>query len=144
MVYLNIVQSIQVTFSRYFLLDAISLACPIRISAYVRHHAPLLGFNSLIVESYKSPQQLDCRENWIYAYRIEQFSQNDHPSSMGCCTLHGNLTILNRISETKVSLADWAFHNHLTKILTIKQVCVLNSQLRRSNCHSRCHIHAKR
>ena len=29
---------------------------------------PLLG---------KSPQQLDCRENWIYAYRIHQLPQND-------------------------------------------------------------------
>ena len=66
------------------LLDAFSLAlaCAIRISAYVKRHMLLLGFNSLIVESCKSFQQLDCKENWIYAYRIQQFSQNDYPSSI--------------------------------------------------------------
>ena len=52
------------TFSRYFLLDVFSLACAIWIaSAYVRHHGHFLA-------NYKSPQQLDCGEDWIYAYRM--------------------------------------------------------------------------
>ena len=64
------------TFSWYFLLDPFSLACAIRrLSAYIRCHGCFQVY-------YKSPQQLDCRENWIYAYRIHQFSQNDHPSSI--------------------------------------------------------------
>ena len=29
----------------------------------------------------KSPQQIDYRENWINAYRIHQFSENDHTFS---------------------------------------------------------------
>ena len=56
------------TFSRYFLLDAFSMACAIwLVSAYTSASRPLLG---------KSPQQFDCKENWIYAYRTHQFSQN--------------------------------------------------------------------
>ena len=43
------------TFSRYFLLDAFSLACAIwLVSAYTSVSRPLLG---------KSPQQFDCKEN---------------------------------------------------------------------------------
>ena len=30
----------------------------------------------------KSPQQLDCKKNWIYTYRIHQFFRHDHPSSI--------------------------------------------------------------
>ena len=60
----------------YFLLNAFSLACAIRIvSAYVRCHAHFLA-------NYESSQQLDCRENWICAYRIHQFSQNNYPTSI--------------------------------------------------------------
>ena len=31
----------------------------------------------------------------------------------------------NCISETKASLADWAFHHHLGKILMMKQLCIV-------------------
>ena len=72
-------RTVWTTFSRYFLWclsmmpmmpycsssDAFSLTCTIWIvSAYVRYHGHFLA-------NYK-PQQLDCRENWIYAYRICQ------------------------------------------------------------------------
>ena len=68
-------RTVWATFSRYFLLIALSLACAIRIVATRAYFsvAPLLG---------KLPQQLDCRENWVYAYKIHQFSQYDHPSSI--------------------------------------------------------------
>ena len=48
---------------------------PVQFSVYVRHFSHFLA-------NYKSPQQLDYRENWIYAYRIHQFSQNNHPCSI--------------------------------------------------------------
>ena len=45
-----------------------SLACAIRIASWL-----LLG---------ELPQQLDCRENWVYAHRIHQIFQYDNPSSI--------------------------------------------------------------
>ena len=66
------------TFSRQFLLDAFSLACVIWIVqfvTYVRCHGHFLAKN-------KSPQQLDCGKNWVYTYRMHQFSQNDRPSNI--------------------------------------------------------------
>ena len=69
LVYIAKFCKVWVTFSRYFLLDAVALACAIQIvGAYVRRHGHFLA-------NCKSPQQLDCRKNWIYAYRIQQFSQ---------------------------------------------------------------------
>ena len=67
------------TFSRHFLLDAFSLACAIwivQLVTYVTRHGHFLAHN-------KSPQQLDCEEKWVYTYRMHQFSQNDHSSSIG-------------------------------------------------------------
>ena len=63
------------TFSRYFLLDTFSLVGLYNWDSKSLYHRPLLG---------RSPPQLDCREYWIYAYRIHQFSksQNDHPYSI--------------------------------------------------------------
>ena len=60
----------------------------------------------LIVEraQYKSPQQYDCRENWIYAYRIQQFSRNDHPSNIDLYIHRGSamyrVTVSPRVSQT--------------------------------------------
>ena len=57
-------------------LDAFSLAYAIRIVAKCIPTSaswPFLG---------KLPQQLNCRENWIYIYKIHQFSQHYHPSSI--------------------------------------------------------------
>ena len=67
------------TFS-YFLLDAFSLACAIQIDELSTQAAlRQAGITAASWQTgYKSPQQLDCRENWIYTYRIHQ---NDHPSS---------------------------------------------------------------
>ena len=67
--------TVWVIFSRYFLIDAFSLACAIwKVSAKV----------SVTATSWKITSTADCRENWIYAYRILQFSQsqNNHPSSI--------------------------------------------------------------
>ena len=47
--------------------------------------------------------------------------------------LRGNLQDHNHISKTKTSLADWAFHHHLAKIMTMKYVATERT--------SRCHIH---
>ena len=68
-------RTVWATFSKYFLLDAFSLACAIWIVKCLHqcHGHFSLG---------KSPQQIDCREKWIYVYRIHQFSQNNHPSSI--------------------------------------------------------------
>ena len=64
------------TFGRYYLLDAFSLTCTIQmVSVYIRHHSSLLA-------NYKLSQQLDYRENWIYAYRMHKLSHNDYPSSI--------------------------------------------------------------
>ena len=57
-------------FSRYFLLDTFSLACANWIEVPNLHR---------FLANYKSPQQLDCRQNWIYVYRVHQ---NDHPSNI--------------------------------------------------------------
>ena len=109
------------TFSRYFLLNALLLI----VSAYIRDYGHFLA-------NYKLLQQLDCEENWIYAYRIYQFSQNDHPSRdssnrvlwlplLLSVKMHASWkSYHNPISETKTSLADWAFHHYLAKILMMQ------------------------
>ena len=117
-------RTVWATFSRCFLLVAFSLACAIQIvGAYVRHHSYFLAY-------YKSPLKLNCRENWICAYRMHQFSYNNHLSSIDLwipllLSAKQNAhfrwkSYHNHILEAKTSLADWAFHYHLTKILMMK------------------------
>ena len=111
-------RTVWATFSRYFQLHSFSLACAIRIvNAYV----------SITAASWQPPQQLDCRENWINAYKIHQCFQNDHPSSIDLWIplqnwMHTSWKSYghNRISETKVSLPAPAIHHHLPKILMMK------------------------
>ena len=56
------------TFSRYYLLNAFSLTCTIQIvSAFAKN------YGSFLVNYVYSPQQLDCGENWTYAYRCTGF-----------------------------------------------------------------------
>ena len=138
-------QSERATFSRYFLLDAFSLPCAIWIvSAYIKHHSRFLV-------KYKLPQQLDYRENWIYAYRIYHFSQNYHPSSINLwiplllliVKLNAHFieilsVAINHILETKISLADRGFQHNLARFRW--------SSYWTANCSSkyvsRCHFHA--
>ena len=98
--------TVQATFSRYFLLDQFSLACAIRRVAkcFVRHHGHFLA-------QYKSSQQLDCRENWINAYRVHQLLKNDHLSSIGLWISHLPIAKLNI----------WWLHGNLTIIVFRKQ-----------------------
>ena len=103
------------TFSRHFLLNAFSLACAIWIvNVYIKRHSHFLA--NLI-----SPQQPDCRENWIYAYRIYQFSLNKNPTSNDIwIPLFPSAKLNTRLTEINLTLADCAFHHHLAKILMIK------------------------
>ena len=64
----------------------------------------------MLTESSSFPR-MTILSVWIYEYHALLLSA----AKPAECTLHGNLTMLNRISETKVSLTDWAFHNHLQR-----------------------------
>ena len=64
--------------SRYFLLDAFSLAgLGVRFGSVVDlsacMHAASGAMAAPCMGNYKSPQQYDCRENRIYVYRITRF-----------------------------------------------------------------------